>query len=288
MACAPRMARFIKVRSARRHRHRRKLPATPIPTARPDEVVVRHMDLDLDVDFETRRLRGRASLDIENRTGADAIYLDSWDLEILSVHTEPTGLPAEFSLSAAEPFLGQRLRVAIEPDTKRIHIDYATSPEAVALQWLEPSQTSGERPFLYSQSQPNLARTWIPCQDSPGVRMTYEATIRVPRGMMAVMSAANATVPADDGVHTFAMQQPIPCYLVALAVGELEFRELGPRTGVYAEPAGLDAAAWEFADVEAMMIAATKSVSTAGTGGIVTTSWSCLRASRSAVWRIPV
>jgi len=248
LACAPRSEDTAAV-----------LPAAardPHSHSRPDEVVVRHMELDLDVDFEMRRLRGRASLDIDNLTGADAIDLDAWDLEILSVHTEPNGLPAEFSLSESQPFLGQRLRIALAPGTEKIHIDYQTSPEAVALQWLEPSQTSGEQPFLYSQSQPNLARTWIPCQDSPGVRMTYEATIRVPKGMMAVMSAANSTVPAADGVHTFVMEQPIPCYLVALAVGELEFRELGPRTGVYAEPAGLDAAAWEFADVEAMMTAA--------------------------------
>ena len=43
------------------------------------------------------------------------------------------------------------------------------------------------------------------------------------------------------------MPQPIPSYLFAIEVGNLAFRELGPRTGVYAEPEIIEAAAWEFA-----------------------------------------
>jgi leukotriene-A4 hydrolase len=49
------------------------------------------------------------------------------------------------------------------------------------------------------------------------------------------------------------MDQPIPAYLLALAVGDLEFASLGDRTGVYAESSMLEAAQYEFAEVEEMM-----------------------------------
>ena len=134
-------------------------------------------------------------------------------------------------------------------------VEFATGSDARALQWLEPAQTTGER-FLFTQSQPILARSWIPCQDSPAVRHTYQATVRVPPELLALMSAENPTERSPDGVYTFVMPQPVPSYLIALAVGDLEFRPLGERAGVYAEPAVVEAAAWEFADTERMMEAA--------------------------------
>ena len=226
----------------------------PHSFARPEEVAVRHLDLDVTVDFEGKTIEGRATLSLENRAGANRLYLDTRDLDIRGVSLGEDETPASFELGRSEPYLGRPLIVEIHPETEIVHVDYATRPEAAALQWLEPRQTGGgEHEFLYSQSQAILARTWIPCQDTPGVRMTYEATVRVPRGLVAVMSAENPTGRNDDGVYQFRMPQPIPSYLMALAVGDLEFRALGDRTGVYAEPSVVDAAAWEFADTEKMM-----------------------------------
>ena len=142
--------------------------------------------------------------------------------------------------------------------TRRIAIRYRTSPEAGALQWLTPEQAGSPSPFLYTQSQAILARTWAPCQDSPAVRMTYEATIRVPQGLMAVMSAENPTKKSPDGVYKFRMPQRIPAYLLALGVGDLEFRALGSNSGVYALPSMIEKAAWELADTPKMIDAAEK------------------------------
>jgi aminopeptidase N len=139
-------------------------------------------------------------------------------------------------------------------DATEVVIRYETSPDALALQWLEPQQTAGKRhPFLYTQAQSIHARSFIPLQDTPGVRITYEATVRTPPQMRAVMSADNDSEAELDGEFTFSMPQPIPPYLIALAVGDVEFQAMGDRTGVYAEKEILAAAAAEFADTEAML-----------------------------------
>ena len=165
------------------------------------------------------------------------------------------GRPLAFLLEPAVPNLGQRLRITLPaPPPAKVAIRYRTSPEASALQWLGPRQTtSGRMPFLFTQSQAIHARSWIPLVDSPGVRLTYDAVIRAPKGMHVVMSAEHGKHDTAAGVFRFRMPHAIPPYLIALAAGELEFRPLSDRTGVYAEPAVVERAAREFADVEKMV-----------------------------------
>jgi aminopeptidase N len=231
------------------------VPFDPHSFANASEVAVRHLELDLTVDFDARVLTGRATLGLERYGPSDRLVLDTRDLEILAVHRDDAA-NVPFDLAPPAPVLGRALAIPLAATTRKVFIDYRTGPEAAALQWLEPAQTAGERPFLFTQSQAILARTWVPCQDTPGVRMTYTATVRVPAGLMAVMGAENPTELAADGVYRFRMDQPIPSYLLALAVGELVFRPLGARSGVYAEPAVIERAAWELADTERMIEAA--------------------------------
>ena len=229
----------------------------PHSFANPDEVLVRHLDIDLTVDFAEQRLRGEVSLQVDPAAAARALRLDTRQIDIAWVRLDQEETEAEWQLGEADPALGRALSVTLGAGTEIVRIGYQTQPGAAALQWLGPAQTAGGRhPFLFTQSQAILARTWVPCQDTPAVRTTYSATVRVPPGLMAVMSAENPTEPAADGVYRFSMPQPIPSYLLALAVGDLEFRPLGPRSGVYSEPSVVAAAAYEFADVEAMIAAA--------------------------------
>ena len=230
----------------------------PHSFSRPEEAIVRHLVLDLDADFERRQLRGSATLTVEPQHGGRELVLDTNGLEIAGV-TLDDGTAAMFTMGDPQPHLGRMLTIAIKPETKAVKIEYATAPDAAALQWLAPEQTAGgKHPFLFTQSQAILARTWVPCQDTPAVRMTYEATVRVPKGLVAVMSAENATTASDDGVYRFRMPQPIPSYLLALAVGDVEFRPLGHNSGVWAEKPLIDAAHAELADTPKMIETAEK------------------------------
>ncbi len=239
------------------------LPPTPVEPSRldphswsnPEAAEVRHLKLDLKVDFEARILSGTASLQLVAPPMDGRLILDTQDLEISAVSLLD-GTPLPFTLGEGNDALGQPLEIELPDNAEALRIDYRTSPSARALQWLTPEQTNGSYPFLFTQSQAILARSWVPCQDTPRVRMTYEATIQVPPPLLAVMSASNPTERATDGVYSFHMDQPIPSYLLALAVGDLEFQSTGERTGVYAEPAVLSKAAWELAETEAMVEAA--------------------------------
>lgn len=219
----------------------------------PNTLRVSKMDLDLTVNFEDRTLSGKVRLHLNRLRPGNTLHLDSRQLNIHKVLLDD-GSEATFSLGADVPHLGQDLAIELKDSTKFIDISYATSEDAEALQWLKPEQTSGGKyPFLFSQSQAILARTWIPCQDSPGVKFTYTATIRTPRELMALMSAKNGTSKSSTGAYTFVMDQPVSSYLMALTVGDLEFRATGRNSGVYAEPNMIEKSVWEFADMQSMI-----------------------------------
>ena len=228
--------------------------------ARPEVARVTHVALDLNADFAARRMAGTATLDIQAADGAQDIILDSKGLEIQQI-TDAEGRPLQHSLGQGDERRGQPLTVRIG-DARRIAIRYRSAPNAEALQWLEPAQTAGRRqPFLFSQGQAILNRTWIPTQDSPGIRQTWEARITAPEPLKVVMSGERLTregEPAGQGrrAYRFRMNHPVAPYLIAIAAGDLAFRELGPRTGVWSEPAMLDRAAAELADTERMVVAA--------------------------------
>ncbi|HNY40300.1 MAG TPA: M1 family metallopeptidase [Bryobacteraceae bacterium] len=206
---------------------------------------VRHLELDLSVSFGERVLRGTATLSLEP-AGA-TLVLDTRDLKIFKVNGSETG----FTLGPRDPILGAPLTITLPPGARSVTIEYETSPSASGLQWLDAAQTAGKRsPFLYSQSQAIHARSWAPLQDTPSVRFTFSARISAPAPLTSLMAAARL----KDG-H-FHMPTPIPSYLLALAVGELEFRPVGARCGIWAEPPVVEKAAREFEDVEKMVQAA--------------------------------
>lgn len=229
----------------------------PHSCARPDQVAIAHLHLDLKVDFENQKLAGSATMKLNRRTPDKTLYLDTSGLKIFNVQAQPSGKELKWSLGEHEPDLGSRLSIELVEGVEEVTVYYESQPSAEAVQWLTPEQTTDKQyPFLFTQSQAILARTWVPCQDTPAVRMTYSAKIQVPPELLAVMSASNPQKKNKTGVYEFEMKQPIPAYLLALAVGDLKFLELGPRSGVYAEPSVLKRAVWELADTEKMISAA--------------------------------
>jgi leukotriene-A4 hydrolase len=226
----------------------------------PRECRITHVDLDLDASFESRTLTGNATLTVAQSPAARRLILDTRDLKVSRVSASSDGTKfsdVKFDIGASDKILGAPLTIDLSANTTHVRIAYASSPSATGLQWLSPAQTAGKKyPFLYSQSQAIHARSWMPVQDSPGVRVTYTAKIRTPKNLRAVMSARNDPNTAIDGDYQFDMPQAVPPYLIALAVGDLGYQATSSRTGVYAEPPILERAAREFEDMEKMMQAA--------------------------------
>lgn len=226
---------------------------------------IQHIDFKIQTDFVTKTLAIEATYQLDApRRGP--LFLDTHKIEMQKAHTNGRGL--KWELDTHNEVLGSRLHLkGLDGDTS-FTLVFRTSPDATALQWLNAAQTlGGGHPFLYSQCQNIHARSVFPCQDTPSVRFTFSAEMEVPKGLTAVMAAEQAKgQESPEGVlrksgasvFKFKMPQPIPSYLFALGVGNLEFRELGPRTGIYAEPQIIEAAAWEFAENEARMNEAEK------------------------------
>ena len=221
--------------------------------ANPNEIRVTHLSLDLTANFESKQLVGEVTLDVERtKPENNTLVLDTRALEIQRVSVEGESVP--FEMGETDPDLGTPLTITLPSAANSVTVAYSTSPEASGVQWLTPAQTAGKKhPFLFTQAQAVHARSFIPLQDSPQVRVTYDATIKTPEALLAVMSASNDPTTERDGEYEFNMPQPIPSYLIALAIGDLEFKAMGERTGVYAEPALLESAAKEFEDTEAML-----------------------------------
>jgi leukotriene-A4 hydrolase len=234
-----------------------------------DQFRTTHLDLDLRVDFQFKAITGSVTLELKRLDPRSTqLVLDTKDLMILDVTQKASdvlGATAKnqtiwvsrpFHLEKADPILGSALVIDLPPSkkgTESIKIDYETLESSPALQWLTEKQTARHKPFLYTESEPIGARSWIPLQDTPQVRATYKAKVHTDQGLRAVMSAESDPKAKASGEYSFVMPQAVPSYLIALAVGDLEFRETGPRTGVYAEKPMIKAAAKEFADTEAMI-----------------------------------
>ncbi len=226
--------------------------------AQPDKVAVRDLGLDLRVDFEKKQIIGRVDLALNwHDPGARELTLDTRDLEIEKVSGKRSDGPwykLDFELAQRDPVLGQKLTIRLRHPYDSVRIRYRTSPDASGLQWLEPSMTAGKvHPFMFSQSQAIHARSWVPLQDTPSVRYTYSARVRTDPALMVLMSADNPTNEPRDGDYVFRMRQPIPSYLMAIAAGDLVFKPISERSGVWAEPATVEAAQAEFEDTEKMI-----------------------------------
>jgi leukotriene-A4 hydrolase len=227
--------------------------------AEPEKAVVRHLNLDIDVDFAAETISGKASWDIDNVGKGNEIVFDENTLEILKVTLGDDEKETTFSLGDNVEYHGKPLQIAIAPDTKKVNIYYKTTKDAIALQWLKPEQTADRKyPFMFSQGESIWTRTWVPCQDSPAIKFTYDAKVIVPKHLMAVMSAINPKAKNDTGIYTFKQDKPITSYLLAIAVGDIGFKAIDGRTGVYAEHSVLDKAVWEFGELGKMVVAAEK------------------------------
>lgn len=237
------------------------MAAEPYSYAQPDQVHVTHLDLDLTIDFPQRELSGQATLKLDwKNPKATSLVLDTRDLKIASiasVSADGKTAPLKYVLAPRDKALGSKLTIAAPTHPTLVRIVYATSPDASGLQWLTPAQTAGKKlPFMFSQSESINARSWVPIQDSPAIRITYDAHITSPSDVRVVMSALNDAKHPLNGDYTFDQPHPIPSYLLAIAAGDIAAEATGPRSAVYAEPSMVHKAAHEFEDTEKMIATA--------------------------------
>ncbi|MFZ2754394.1 MAG: M1 family metallopeptidase, partial [Lysobacteraceae bacterium] len=229
--------------------------------AEPRKVAITDLALELALDFDTKTLAGTATYALEWKDkAATVLLLDSRDLTIDKIEGgdgKGGWAPLTFKLAAADPILGSKLSIDVPQRNAQVRVTYKTSPQASGLQWLEPSMTEGKQlPFMFSQSQQIHARSWVPLQDTPSVRYTYTAHVTSRPDVMVLMSADNDPSAIRDGDYTFKMPQKIPSYLMAIAAGDLAFKRISDRSGVWAEPTMLDRSVKEFEDTERMIATA--------------------------------
>ncbi|OOG43406.1 M1 family metallopeptidase [Rhodanobacter sp. C05] len=237
--------------------------AEPHSYAQPDQVVVTHLDLDLKLDFPHKQLDGQATLKLDwKNPQAPSLVLDTRDLKIAKIEAlgaDGKTTPLKYALAPRDKQLGSKLTIATPQHPAQVRIIYTTSPDASGLQWLTPAQTADKKlPFMFSQSESIHARSWVPLQDSPAIRFTYDAHVSAPKDIRVVMSALNDAEHPLNGDYSFDQPHPIPSYLLAIGAGDIAVKETGPRSAVYAEPSVVGKAAHEFEDTEQMIATAEK------------------------------
>ncbi len=226
--------------------------------AQPLQARVTHVSLNLYADFDTHVMRGVATLSVEAKPDAKQLIVDDNGLRIVTV-TDAQNRPLPYTVGTTDKVHGAPLTITLNGN-RTVKIAYASAPGAKALQWLSPEQTAGKKqPYLFSQGEAILNRSWIPTQDSPGIRQTWDATVNAPCALTVVMSGERTgETPCNDGRHTasYRMDKPVAPYLIALAIGDLKFKPLSANTGIWTEPAMLDKSAWEFAGLDTFVTAA--------------------------------
>lgn len=226
------------------------------------QVVSTHVHLDLTVDFKKRQLVGSITHDLKKISeSTDRLILDTRDLEIhkAEFYDGTNWRKTTFKLDERDSVRGSKLTIRLPKNATKVRVNYNSLPQASGLQWLKPIQTAGKKhPFMFSQSQAIHARSWMPIQDTPAMRVSYTAKVKTDESLRPIMSAENNPEWQSNGIYKFSMPQPIPPYLIAIAAGNIHYKKMSKQTAIYAEPQYLESAAKEFEDTQEMIDKAEK------------------------------
>lgn len=180
-----------------------------------EEINIFHLHLDLSADFDNSILKGHVILSGEALKEVSNLNLDVRNLEIGNIILkEPSESKLDYKVHNGDS-LGSKLEISL-PNLKKstklkVQIDFQTTKNSEALQFLSPEQTVGKKyPYLFSQSQAIHARSFFPCMDTPSVKQTYTSSITCVKPLVAVMSALSDGMTENEKSQTFHFKQPIP------------------------------------------------------------------------------
>lgn len=184
-----------------------------------------HVELELDVDFPGRAVRGTVRHELAALVdGTRTVRVHGVGLEIESC-TDGAGRALRYSVE--EPLITIELeRELARGERATIEIGYSARPEKGLYFRTSSKHFDGPAPQVWSQGQEEDNRYWIPIWDLPNERATYAARITVGEGMTALSNGelVDVTEVADGGRRTYhwRLEQSIPTYLIALAAGRWE------------------------------------------------------------------
>ena len=209
------------------------------------------------VDFDNKKVDGEVTISFKALEDGEVIILDTKSLIIKTIK-DNTGNELDFKLDNFYRLESHGVPLKIykeysKDDTFDITIEYSTTKDCMAIDWLEPEQTSGGKyPFMYSQCQSILCREMLPIQDTPAVKMPVQISITVPEELIGLAAGLFVEEINNGNNKTFiyALDIPIPSYLIAIAAGDIGSQNVSERCTIYAEKTVVEKAAWEFSDTE--------------------------------------
>jgi len=235
-----------------------------------EEIRAVHYDIKIAADFKAKSFHGHVDVKCHKAyAAASSLVLDINSLVIHKVELVGGTVLKHEVAAPIHAHLGQPLKV----DVSSVHgtefvvrVHYATTPESAGIQWFEPEQTQGKvHPYVYTQCEAILARTLLPCQDTPAVKCPYSISLTLPAPLVAACSGTlregeNPTKEANgDLTYHYVQKLPIPTYLIAIVAGALKKAAIGPRSSVWTEAEWVERAVHEFsADTEAFIQAGEK------------------------------
>ncbi len=192
-----------------------------------------HVKLDLAVDFARKALAGTCETRVRaRRPGVRLLEFNAVGLKVSKAFID--------GKCARVRQVGDTLRISADHDLNEVRetvvlVQYQVQSPAAGLHFVSrPRQ-------LWSQSQPEDARRWFPCQDSPHSKVTSEVRVRVPVGMTGISNGTlvDRTATERGTVWHWRMDRPHSIYLITLVAGhftEIEEDWEGTPVIYYCEP----------------------------------------------------
>jgi aminopeptidase N len=199
------------------------LPGAKAKYPRDKTFNLHHIRLDVELDFERKRVAGTSALTVSPVTeGLESIELDTVELKILGAALG-TGEALRFDMGDAtvkvhlpKPLAaGQRATIALQ---------YEGQPRK-GLYFIGPDAGYPNKPVqAWTQGEDMDSRYWFPCYDFPNQRATSEVSATVPEHFFALSNGRLLSTKHDRArkvkTYHWSQEQPHVTYLMTLVAGE--------------------------------------------------------------------